>query len=156
MEEYLETIDFPVKWDVGAPMPLLLANGLHTYLLFYLGDTHLERNKKDSVALVQFYRCVSARLGDPNDEVFHGHPLSEKGLLPYAAQIVRNSKWIIELETINKVHPQYNQEFWRSLSHYVLWFHNETFECVAKSYEVETFQKDMKEVFEEASKRMLL
>lgn len=155
-EEYADTIDFPVKWDVGAPMSYLIANGLHTILLFYLQDDNLKNDGVETVALVQFYRCASVKLGTPNDEVFHGHPLQGKGLEPYTAQIVRNSRWIKELETINKVHPDYDQKLWSSLNHYVFWFHDETFECVAKSYEVEIFHKSMDEVVVEASKRALV
>jgi len=159
MDEYAETIDFPVKWDIGAPMPHLLTNGYRTFLLFYLKDNHSEDNRTESIALVQFHRCMSSKLGDPNEEVFHGHPLNGKGLEPYTAQIVRNSKWVKELEATNKVHSKYNQDLWRSMNHYILWFHDDTFECVAKSYEVEVFQKDeptesMNEVIIEAVKRL--
>ena len=119
-------------------------------------DDNLENDGEKSVALVQFYGCASVKLGAPNDEVFYGHPLHGKGLEPYTAQIVRNSKWIKELETINKVHPNFDQRLWRSLNHYILWFHDETFECVAESYEVEVFKKSMDEVIVEASKRTLV
>jgi hypothetical protein len=94
LEEFADPLDFPVKWDIGAPMPYLIANGLHTILLFYLQDDNLENKGVESVALVQFYGCISVKLGSPNDEVFYGHPLHGKGLEPYVAQIVRNSKWI--------------------------------------------------------------
>ena len=119
MDEYAETIDFPVKWDAGAPMPHLLTNGYHTILLFYLPDESSKNRRTESVALVQFHRCMSSKLGDPNEEVFHGHPLHGKGLEPCTAQIVQNSKWIKELESINQVHSQYNPELWRSLNHYI-------------------------------------
>jgi hypothetical protein len=153
-EEYADTIDFPVQWDVGAPLPHLIANGLHTILLFHLQKNNVDQDD-ESIALVQFYRCVSVKLGSPNDEVLSGHPLYGKGAEFYAPQIVKNSKWIKDLETINKVHPNFNQEGWRSLNHYVFWFHDETFECVAKSYEVEVLQKDMDDVIVEATKRSL-
>jgi hypothetical protein len=156
MEEYADTLDFPVKWDIGAPMPHLLSNGIRTLLLFYLRDDNLGDDSVESIALIQFHRCLSVKLGTPNEEVFHGHPLHGKGLEPYTAQIVRNSKWIHELEAINKVHSNYNPELWHSLNHYILWFHDETFECVAKSYEVEVFQKSMSEVIAEATKRILV
>jgi hypothetical protein len=154
MDEYAETIDFPVKWDAGAPMPHLLTNGYRTFLLFYLPDDFSEDDRTESVALVEFHHCMSSKLGTPNEEVFHSHPLHGKGLEPYTAQIVRNSKWIKELESINKVHIQYNQKLWHSLNHYILWFHDDTFECVAKSYEVEVFKKSIDEVLEEAAKRI--
>lgn len=155
MDEYAETIDFPLIWDAGAPMPHLLTNGYRTFLLFYLPDDYSEDSRTESIALVQFHQCMSSKLGDPNEEVFHGHPLNGKGLEPYTAQIVRNSKWIKELESINKVHSQYNAELWLSLNHYIFWFHDDTFECVAKSYEVEVFHQNMDEVVIEATKRIL-
>jgi len=153
MEEYADTIDFPLKWDVGAPMPCLIANGLHTILLFYLQDDDLESDGEESIALVQFYGCVSLKFGSPNDEVLYGHPLHGRGLEPYTPQIVKNSKWIKDLEVINKVHPNFDQESWRSFNHYVFWFHDETFECVAKSYEVEVIHTKMDEAIVEATRR---
>lgn len=156
MAEYAETIDFPVVWDTGAPMPHLLTNGYRTILLFYLRDDYSESMETESVALVEFHRCISAKLGDPNEEIFHGHRLHGSGLEPYSAQIVRNSKWIQELEGINKVHSQYDPELWRSLNHYIFWFHDDTFECVAKSYEVEVFQKSLADVLGEAARRILV
>lgn len=160
MDEYAETIEFPVKWDIGAPMPHRLANGHRTFLLFYLPDSYSEGSRTESIALAQFHQCVSSKLGDPNEDVLRFHLLYGKGLEPYTAQIVRNSKWVNELEAINKMHPQYDQDFWRTLKHYILWFHDETFECVAKSYEVEVFQKyepteSMNEMLIEAVKRLV-
>ncbi len=122
--------------------------------MFYLPDDYSEGGRIESVALVQYHHCMSSKLGDPNEEVFHGHPLNGEGLEPYTAQIVRNSKWIKELESINKMHSQYDPELWRSLHHYILWFHDNAFEGAAKAYEVEIFQKSLDEVFEEAANRL--
>jgi hypothetical protein len=166
-QEYAEPFDFPVKWDVGAPMPHLLANGQHTFLVFYVrvddpnwNGTYVKiRNPEadfaEPLAVAQFHRCVSAKLGDPNDEVLHGHPLADKGLEGYTAQIVRNSKWISELEAVNKVHSNYKPELWRSFNHYIFWFHDETFECVAKSYEVEVVNESMPELLAKLTKRLV-
>jgi len=60
----------------------------------------------ESLALVEFEGCASAKLGSPNEEVFQGHPLYGKGLDSCSAQIVRSSKWLKELEDINKVHER--------------------------------------------------
>ncbi len=69
----------------------------------------------ESLALVEFFRCSSAKLGSPNDEVFEGHPLSGKGLDGYTAQRVMNSKWLAELEAINRVHRCYDPALWRKM-----------------------------------------
>ncbi len=148
-EEYAIPLDFPVRWDIGAPLPHVIQNDYKTFLAFYLrvpdpgrdGTYIIVKDPGDgsaeSLALVEFFRCVSSRLGTPNDEVLNGHPLFGKGLDGYTAQKVENSRWIAELEAINKVHRCYAPDRWRDLNHYVFWFHDSTFECVAESYKVE-------------------
>jgi hypothetical protein len=148
-EEYAVVSDFPIKWDIGAPLPHVIANEYRTLLIFYVREIDPNWDGtyvtvKDpaeecvqSLALVEIKGCVSFRMGTPNDEVLEGHPLSGKGLDEYTAQVVKNSKWITELEAINKVHSCYREDRWRKLTRYILWFHDSTFECVAESYEVE-------------------
>jgi hypothetical protein len=91
--------------------------------------------------VVEFEWCHSATLGAPNDEVLHGHPLSGRGLKSYTAQAVKNSPWIAKLQEINSIHRQYNPSRWTDLNHYVFWFHDSTFECIARSFRVELFHE---------------
>ncbi len=166
-EEYAITIDFPVLWDTGAPLPHVLSNDSQVFLIFYLATfdpdwdgTHAKMRKPDdetaeSLAVVEFQRPLSVKFGSPNDEVFSGHPLYGKGLEFYRAQVVENSRWIAEIESINKVHPNYNPETWHKLHHYILWFHDTTFECIARRYEVETYHESLGSVMERVSKRLL-
>jgi len=154
-EEYAEPLAFPVQWDIGAPLPHLFSNGRQTFLTFYVhqpdpnwdGSYVTIKSPSDGtdelLALVQFERCLSVRMGDPNDEVHEGHPLYGKGLRGYTAQLVRNSRWLAELEAVNRVHRCYDPQLWKSLSHYVFWFHDETFECVARAFEVEVYRESM-------------
>jgi hypothetical protein len=37
-EPYAVPCAFPVKWDVGAPLPFLLCNDYRTFLTFYIND----------------------------------------------------------------------------------------------------------------------
>ncbi len=145
--------DFPVRWNTGAPLPHLIRNDHRTFLAFLVrvpdpgwdGSYVTIKSPADTtaepLALVEFQGCISAKLGAPNDEVFDGHPLQGRGLEAYTAQIVLNSPWLAELERINSVHQGYRPQSWKSLSHYVFWFHDSTFECVAQSYSVEVFQE---------------
>ncbi len=153
--EYAETIDFPVQCDVGAPMPVLLANDYNQFLIFYTSNSSPQKDTRDNLAIVEFLRCVSVKFGAPNDEILQGHSLYEKGLQPYSVQIVHNSRWLKELEEINKVHSRYNRDFWRSLHHYVFWFHDSTFECVAASYEIQVVHRDLAEVVAQVSERLV-
>lgn len=164
-EEYAEPCGFPFEWDTGEPMPHLLVSDHRTLLSFLLNEpdpawdgTYIKSigmEQPEPLALVEFERCVSAKLGAPNDEVFHGHPLSGKGCEPYSAQQVVNSRWIKEIEAINSVHSQYRAEHWRDLHHFIFWFHDTTFECIARSYKVETHRISIRSLLELMVERMI-
>jgi hypothetical protein len=166
-EEYAVPLDFPVQWDIGAPLPHLLANDYRALLSFYLREPDPDwdgtyvtmkdprQGSVESLALVEFKLCYSARLGVPNDEVFDGHPLAGKGLDGYTAQLVKNSRWLREMEAINRGHHRYNPDSWRDLNHYVFWFHDSTFECVAKSYTVECYRESMADMLARMAQRLL-
>ena len=55
-----------------------------------------------------------------------------------------NSRWLKELEAINSVHRCYRPESWRDRTHFVFWFHDSTFECVARSFKVEAHRTRMR------------
>jgi hypothetical protein len=98
---------------------------------------------------------MSAKLGSPKDEVFHGHPLAGRGLESYTAQLVRNSRWLAELQKINSVHAGYRPDAWQQRNHYVFWFHDTTFECIAESYAVELHDRSMPDLLVEACRRLV-
>jgi hypothetical protein len=115
-------------------LPYLLQNDYRTFLAFFLPDVdpnwdgtyvtirNTNSGLSEKLALVEFERCVCTKMGDPNDEVLHGHPLYGKGLAGYEAMVVENSTWLKALEKINAVHDAYNPEHWRGLRHYILPF----------------------------------
>jgi hypothetical protein len=165
-EEYAVLLDFPVKWDAGCPLPHLFCNDYKALLAFILREPHpgwdgssVEMvspadEKARPLALVEFNPCFAAKLGSPNDEVFHGHPLQGRGLDGYTAQKVMNSRWLAEIEAINKVHHCYNPAFWRERNHYIFWFHDTTFECIAKSFKVEVHRESMAAMLVRMSQRL--
>jgi len=165
-EEFAIPAEFPVRWDIGAPMPFLVKNDHKTFLIFYVrvddpnwDGTYVTvkypaNTNADPMALVDFEGCVSAKLGSPNDEVHEGHPLAGKGLDSYTAQIVRNSTWLAELETINKVHRGYKGDRWRRLKHFVFWFHDSTFECIVEDYKVEVLHETLAQILARVYDRM--
>jgi hypothetical protein len=166
-DEYAEPIEFPVKWDTGAPLPHLIVNEYRALLAFLLSEPDPAwdgsyvtvkspaGNEPEPLALVEFEHCVSAKLGSPNDEVVGGHPLDGKGREGYAAQRVVNSRWIKELETINSVHSQFRAEKWRDLQHFIFWFHDSTFECVARSFTVEVHRLPMRQLLNQMVDRLI-
>ncbi len=166
-EEYAEPFGFPLKWDIGAPMPHLLRNDGRALLAFLISEPDPNwdgsyvtiKSAKDPrpepLGLVEFEHCLSARLGSPNDEVLDGHPLSGRGLEAYRAQRVVNSRWLRQLEEINSVHRLYQPQMWRELHHYVFWFHDSTFECICRGYRVETHRISMREMLVRMVERLL-
>jgi len=155
-EEYAEPCDFPLRWDAGAPMPHLMVNDHRALLAFLLSEpdpawdgSYVTMNSSaheqpEPLGLVEFDICIATKLGAPNDEVFEGHPLNGRGSEPYVAQRVVNSRWLHELEAINSVHHSYRRESWQDWTHFIFWFHDSTFECVARAYKVETHRTSMR------------
>ena len=66
--------------------------------------------------------------------------MADRGLEPYAVNIIKNSRWIAEQEKINAYHLGYNREHWREYKHYLFAFHDEVFECIAKGYDVDVYK----------------
>jgi hypothetical protein len=122
--------DFP-KMDFGAPLPEVTADASDLELSYQVdGDIDARR------ARVKFHGAKAHYLGWPNEEVFVAHPLYERGLRPGAAFEVLNSSWRHELMTLNRAHPYHRDEHFAVYRHFVIPFHDETFECLARGYAV--------------------
>jgi hypothetical protein len=138
---YAERVDLGVTWDAGTPMPVLLS-GLRTFVAFYLsvrdplfdGTNPRARDPLADhvIGVVEFKRTTSVKVGSPNDEVLRGHPLWGSGLEFYSAHEVKNSPWITELMEVDRAQEHFEESQWTGRRHYMLTFHDETLECVAK------------------------
>ena len=119
---------------VGAPLPVVFAEE-GTAIVAYIVQRSASPDTDDN-AFLRFRWCYSLMFGPPNDEAFEGHPLAGRGLEPYGAFKIENSSWLRALERMNSVHPYHRPEHFDRYTHYVLTFHDSTFECIADSYEV--------------------
>ena len=120
--------------SVGAPIPVVLADEHLTIVTYYIQE---DVDDEEATAIVSFKRCLAFKFGPPNDEAFRGHPLSSRGLRPYSSFIIENSSWIRELEKMNSVHPYHSHKLFEDYRHFILSFHDSTFECIAEDYEYE-------------------
>ena len=142
--------------SVGAPIPVVLADGHRTVLAYHLqeippgwdGSTARRVGPADGdepIVIVTFERCTAHMFGPPNDEAFDGHPLAARGLTPYAAFEVVDSSWIRTLERMNSVHPNHSAAaFFLERRHIVFAFHDSTFECVCKDFAFQHAQGSMR------------
>jgi hypothetical protein len=101
----------------------------------------------EMAAVVKFERPSIHTFGPPNDEAFAGHRLASKGLRPYGAFEILNSQWIRQLEKMNSVHPMHDpQRYMEGKRHFILTFHDTTFECIARGHSVELTRGSIKEL----------
>lgn len=134
--------------DIGAPLPFVMCDDYRLVLAYFVHQPpppgwHGEsirmvdpRTAVDTIAVVEFEGAYAVYFGPPNDEAFKGHPLFGRGLHPYAAFQVLNSSWVRHLERMNSVHPHHSPKSFEKFNHYILAFHDSTFECVAYGYSV--------------------
>jgi hypothetical protein len=134
--------DFPQSCT-GAPCPVLVADESTLVLAYYLAERRPHVNgpqprsigiakSLEPIAIVQFDSYTVFTFGPPNDEAFRGHPLAERGLEPYGAFEIEHSSWVRALERMNAVHPRRHPDMYAGRRHFVLSFHDSTFECVAE------------------------
>ncbi len=139
-----------VPWpNGGAPEPIVLASEYDILLAYELLERPEEwddaDSEKEAVAIVKFDFCDAHMFGPPNDEAFSGHPLYERGLQYYSLAEIRHSSWIRKLERMNSVHPNHDKtRFFEGLKHYIFAFHDSTFECIAKGFEIEVYEGSVK------------
>jgi hypothetical protein len=163
-DRVVELTDVP-RSSVGAPCPIVLA-GEHSLLVaYYLQDTPPRWDgttvrvvgvdaEGEPAAIVRFARPYASTFGPPNDEAFDGHPLADRGLGPYRSFEVMDSSWIRGLERMNSVHPYHRPEAFSRLRHFVLAFHDTTFECVAEGYSHELTSGPLTQVIAFAAVRL--
>jgi hypothetical protein len=135
--------------SIGAPCPVLIAGEHLLRLAYYLEAERLTPEwqsiavrparpnwSDDLCAVVSFERAYAHMFGPPNDEAFSGYPLAVRGLEPYSVFEVEGSSWLRGLVQMNSVHPHHRAEQFRDFRHWVFSFHDTTFECIARGYDI--------------------
>ncbi len=118
-----------LRWDTGAPTPVLIVGDYRTLLAFYIPDLDAIEGKR--VRTAELVRCTSVQFGFPNDETLQGHRLWGQGLTFYALHEVYDSTWIELLRSIERVHPAAPAVPFPDAKHFILAFHDSTLEAIA-------------------------
>jgi len=148
--------------DTGAPSPTILSNDNELFVTFYENLEHpffIEQNGKITedmgIVILKFKRCIKHLFGSPGNETIHGHPYGKLGMESYAFYELKDSDLLKSMEEIDKVHPYYNPNKWKTFKHYIITFHDNMFECIALDFEVKrgglNLQKQTKALFNEVT-----
>lgn len=166
-EQYAEVIDLGVHWDTGAPLPHLVAGGLRAAIICRsalhdptwdgTSTTMVSPSDTEEADLIRIdiSGYASVRIGSPNDEALHGHPLHGRGLVTQEAHEVHNSAWLEEHIRVNSVHPAHRDEPWRRLRHILLAFHDEMVEVLCREISARVLRGNFGDVASDALKDMI-
>ena len=153
--ERIERLKAVPKSCTGAPLPVVLSDEHHLLLAYLTSQpdpdwdgtyVNVVTNDTESVvAIVTFARTSLHMFGPPNDEAFGGHPLAKQGLRPYSANEIHNSTWLERRVAMNRVHHHHSDSMFEDLRHFIFAFHDSTFECLARDFDVSLFRGSMRD-----------
>jgi hypothetical protein len=154
-----ESIDKVIKLNLGyipdsaVSRAMLLQTERAAFLTFHAMLEGRRIHKPAGVALVEFPGCVCTQFGYPDDEALEGHPLYSSVLDAYALFEVSNSSWIKRLEQQNRVaFPQTSS--W-NIRHFIITFHDSTFECLAIDLVLAIFDEPYELVWQRIKQRIV-
>ena len=105
-------------------------------------------------AVIEFLLCAITKFGYPNDEASPGHPLYSKMAGAYDIYEVLNSSWIAELDQQNLVAFPNADNGARS-RHFIISFHDSTFECIADDFKLVVTDEPYEVVFQRIADRVV-
>ena len=131
------------EMDYGSPSPTIVSNDNELFVAFYADKVNTspipqERNIIYDIGIfaLKFKHYLKYTFGQPGNETIQGHPYSKLGMESYSFYELENSDFIKSLQNIDKLHPSYNSEKWKAYKHFILTFHDNMFECIAKGFEI--------------------
>ena len=140
----LKKINLGFEIDVGAPLPTVLSNDYNLFLLFHKG-----KQEDNEMMFVTFINKIALKFSNiPSHSDIVGHPYSKYGLNEIDSSLfeVKNSDWIKELKRINSfTNDSHTTIDLSNFKHYIFLFHDSTFECIAKSFEIKELKGKYKE-----------
>lgn len=137
MSNHITFEQLNIGWNAEPNAPDLKITVADTDVVieFYLNDFAYENFSKEDKARIIFHNCYQYRNGAPNDEGFYIY--NQSRYKKYSVRwgefyLVHNSDWreyFPEPIRIGVLHD--------NLQHYLFYFKDETFECIASSYDLE-------------------
>ncbi|TCZ79378.1 hypothetical protein E0485_05820 [Paenibacillus albiflavus] len=124
------------KWNAepNSPEPNLKIHKQNLKLRFLMNPYQFPEFDEDDVGILEFYDCYMYRIGPTNDEGFYrGYcRFSSSGVKWGEFYQVEESNWKEDFPEDKVILEDLHNE--NELKHYLFYFKDETFECIAKGY----------------------
>ncbi|MEE0264719.1 MAG: hypothetical protein UD936_03745 [Acutalibacteraceae bacterium] len=139
MDNQIEFEQLNIGWnsEPNAPELSVSVEGADVVITFYLNAFEYHGYSEGDKAKITFHNCYQYRIGEPNDEGFYVYNRSrykQYGVKWGEFYLVHGSDWQENFPAPVKVGV-----FADNLQHYLFYFKDETFECIASSYSAENF-----------------
>jgi hypothetical protein len=121
------------------PEPVVLSNDSELYLAFFafrLVDDEHDKTSEAEIIVIKIKHPLKHTFGAPSNETIQKHPCYKLGLKPCGFYEVKNSYMLRELEEIQKSHHHFHPDIFKKYRHFILTFHDNTFECVAEDFQL--------------------
>jgi len=150
-EEYADRYDVGFVPEAAVSEPVLLQTD-HAAVLTFSAMREREDGKREDAGygVLELDLCSLTKFGYPNDEALPGHPLYERGLSDYGVFEVKNSAWIRSMTEHNRVAFPDTPD--SKARHFIITFHDSTFECIARGVRASLSSKPYVELFEDIRK----
>ena len=133
----MEAIKLTTDWNAepNAPEVALVVRGRNVILDFFVNYFLYHQFKEDDKAKLTFYNCHKYFYGSPNDEGYYlGQHRYKYTELPYGQFYQLKTDWEIDFpKDCIILSPVIDAS---KLHHYIFFFREATFECVAENYSV--------------------
>jgi hypothetical protein len=152
MAETIVPLDLGCRPEAAVSGAVLVQTEYSTFLSFnavrLMGDGRLH---SVGTALVEFSHCTMTRFGYPNDEARWGIPRTKD--LSYGIYELQGSEWKKEIASLNR----YSFPSTRGWSgrHFLLLFHDSSFECIADDICLELLNEPYDRVFARITERVM-
>ena len=126
-----------IDWNAepNAPEVTVSVLGKNVEVRFFLNNLQCENFDEQNIARLVFHDCLQYRYGSPNDEgfyIFNQSRFKNLGVKWGEFYLVHNSDW--EKVFPDRVHV--SDQSLDGLKHFLFYFKDGTFECIAKDYEL--------------------
>ena len=157
--EKIEELKLGVTPEAAVSGAVLLQSEYSCYLTF---NAQKETDKASpyggfytedaGTAVIEFAGCLITKFGHPNDEAACGIPKYKDIEIAYGICIVKNSEWIKEIEQLNSY--QFPGTSYSDFRHFLIFFHDSTFECIARDINLSIPDKPYSEIITEITRKI--